>query len=140
MVIPPYLGSTWQSKEQKGDLEKLFKNVTKNWKLLDYVSGWFIKASTYLQFDKKSKSAFVTTNSISQGQQVPILWPSILEKNINISFAVSNFSWTNLASHNAGVTVVIIGLSPINSDVSLFSILIMLVRFTKKKLKTLMHI
>lgn len=114
---PPYLGSTWQSKEQKGDLEKLFKNVTKNWKLLDYVSGWFIKASTYLQFDKKSKSAFVTTNSISQGQQVPILWPSILEKNINISFAVSNFSWTNLASHNAGVTVVIIGLSPINSDV-----------------------
>lgn len=114
---PPYLGSTWQSKEQKGDLEKLFKNVTKNWKLLDYVSGWFIKASTYLQFDKKSKSAFVTTNSICQGQQVPILWPSILGKNINISFAVSNFSWTNLASHNAGVTVVIIGLSPINSDV-----------------------
>ncbi|WP_445406613.1 class I SAM-dependent DNA methyltransferase [Acinetobacter seifertii] len=113
---PPYLGSTWQNQEQKNDLEKLFKDSTKNWKLLDYVSGWFIKASTYLQFENKSKSAFVTTNSICQGQQVPILWPLIFEKKININFAVSNFSWTNLASHNAGVTVVIIGLSSVNND------------------------
>ncbi|RVT31886.1 class I SAM-dependent DNA methyltransferase [Acinetobacter indicus] len=113
---PPYLGSTWQNQEQKDDLEKLFKSSTKNWKLLDYVAGWFIKAALYHSVDHKSKSALVSTNSICQGQQVGILWPLIFEKNININFAYTSFSWANLASHNAGVTVIIVSLGKSNNN------------------------
>lgn len=111
---PPYLGSTWQSREQKNDLEKLFKNNTKNWKLLDYVSGWFLKAGDYCSNDKTS-FAFVTTNSISQGQIVPILWPILFNLELEIIFAYDSFKWANLASHNAGVIVSILGMSKKNS-------------------------
>lgn len=107
---PPYLGSTWQSKEQKGDLKHIFDGRTKKWKSLDYVSGWFIKAADY-GTQTKSAAAFVSTNSICQGQQVPILWPLIFETGHEIAFAHTSFKWTNLASHNAGVTVVIVGIS-----------------------------
>jgi len=107
---PPYLGSTWQSKEQKSDLERIFKNRTKSWKSLDYVAGWFMKAADYGTYTNVS-SAFVSTNSICQGQQVPILWPLIFATGNEISFAHTSFKWANLASHNAGVTVVIVGIS-----------------------------
>jgi len=107
---PPYLGSTWQSKEQKADLERIFKNRTKSWKSLDYVAGWFMKAADYGTHTNAS-SAFVSTNSICQGQQVPILWPLIFSTNNEIAFAHTSFKWANLASHNAGVTVVIVGIS-----------------------------
>lgn len=107
---PPYLGSTWQSKEQKADLERIFKNRTKSWKSLDYVAGWFMKAADY-GTHTNACSAFVSTNSICQGQQVPILWPLIFSTNNEIAFAHTSFKWANLASHNAGVTVVIVGIS-----------------------------
>ena len=107
---PPYLGSTWQSKEQKADLESIFKDRTKNWKSLDYVAGWFMKAADYGKHTN-SAAAFVSTNSICQGQQVPILWPLIFSTGHEISFAHASFKWANLASHNAGVTVVIVGIS-----------------------------
>lgn len=107
---PPYLGSTWQSKEQKADLEKIFKGKTKSWKSLDYVSGWFMKAAEYGEHTN-SASAFVSTNSICQGQQVPIIWPLIFDTGHEINFAHTSFKWANLASHNAGVTVAIIGLA-----------------------------
>ena len=107
---PPYLGSTWQSKEQKSDLEALFKGRAKGWKSLDYVSGWFLKAADY-GTKTNSSAAFVSTNSICQGQQVPILWPAIFETGHAISFAHTSFKWANLASHNAGVTVVIVAIS-----------------------------
>ena len=107
---PPYLGSTWQSKEQKTDLEKIFKNKTKSWKSLDYVAGWFMKAAEYGEHTN-SASAFVSTNSICQGQQVPILWPLIFKTGHEINFAHTSFKWANLASHNAGVTVAIVGIS-----------------------------
>lgn len=107
---PPYLGSTWQSKEQKNDLESVFKHHTKHWKSLDYVSGWFMKAAEYGTHTATS-SAFVSTNSICQGQQVPILWPLIFLSGHLISFAHTSFKWANLASNNAGVTVVIVGIS-----------------------------
>lgn len=107
---PPYLGSTWQSKEQKADLERIFKNKTKNWKSLDYVSGWFMKAAEYGTHTNAS-SAFVSTNSICQGQQVPILWPLVFNTGHEINFAHTSLKWANLASHNAGVTVVIVGIS-----------------------------
>ena len=107
---PPYLGSTWQSKEQKADLEAIFKNYTKTWKSLDYVAGWFMKAVEYGKYTNAS-SAFVSTNSICQGQQVPILWPLIFKTGHEIAFAHTSFKWANLASYNAGVTVVIVGIS-----------------------------
>lgn len=107
---PPYLGSTWQTDEQKADLQAIFASRTKNWKSLDYVAGWFMKAADYGS-KTKAKAAFVSTNSICQGQQVPILWPQIFATGHEISFAHTSFKWANLASYNAGVTVVIVGLS-----------------------------
>ena len=107
---PPYLGSTWQSKEQKSDLKEIFEKYTKTWKSLDYVAGWFMKAAEYGS-KTVSAAAFVSTNSICQGQQVPILWPLIFEKKHEIIFAHTSFKWANLASYNAGVTVVIVGIS-----------------------------
>lgn len=107
---PPYLGSTWQSKEQKSDLERIFKGRTKSWKSLDYVAGWFMKAADYGRHTNAA-SAFVSTNSICQGQQVSTLWPLIFDSGHEIFFAHTSFKWANLASHNAGVTVVIVGIS-----------------------------
>ena len=107
---PPYLGSTWQSAEQKDDLQGIFSNRTKNWKSLDYVAGWFMKAADY-SIETKATAAFVSTNSICQGSQVPILWPLIFLTGNEIAFAHTSFKWANLASHNAGVTVAIVGIS-----------------------------
>lgn len=107
---PPYLGSKWQSDEQKSDLGAIFDGRVKNWKSLDYVAGWFIKAADY-GTKTECASAFVSTNSINQGQQVPILWPLIFSTGHEILFAHTNFKWANLASYNAGVTVVIVGMS-----------------------------
>lgn len=107
---PPYLGSKWQSHEQKEDLKAIFDGRTKNWKSLDYVAGWFMKAADFgLHTD--SSAALVSTNSICQGQQVPILWNSIFATGHHITFAHTSFKWANLASHNAGVTVVIVAIS-----------------------------
>jgi len=107
---PPYLGSTWQSAEQKEDLKAIFNSRTASWKSLDYVAGWFMKAAEYgTQTD--AVAAFVSTNSICQGQQVPILWPLIFETGHEIAFAHTSFKWANLASYNAGVTVVIVGIT-----------------------------
>ncbi|MCJ8330402.1 MAG: class I SAM-dependent DNA methyltransferase [Lentisphaeria bacterium] len=107
---PPYRGSKRQSDEQKEDLRLVFEGRIKKWKSLDYVSGWFMKAADY-SLTCDASSALVSTNSVCQGQQVPILWPEIFSTGNHINFAHDSFKWANLASHNAGVTVVIIGLS-----------------------------
>lgn len=107
---PPYLGSTWQSDEQKADLKAIFDHRTKQWKSLDYVAGWFMKAADY-GTQTNAVAAFVSTNSICQGQQVPIMWPLIFNTGHEIPFAHTSFKWANLASHNAGVTVAIVGIS-----------------------------
>ena len=107
---PPYLGSTWQTDGQKSDLEAILGKRAKHWKSLDYVAGWFMKAADY-GTQTKARAAFVTTNSICQGQQVPILWPLIFASGHQICFAHTSFKWANLASHNAGVTVAIVGIS-----------------------------
>ena len=106
---PPYLGSKWQSIEQKEDLKAIFAHRTKSWKTIDYVAGWFMKAADYGKHTNAA-AAFVSTNSICQGQQVPILWPLIFNTGHEIHFAHTSFKWTNLASHNAGVTVAIVGI------------------------------
>ncbi|WP_233005459.1 class I SAM-dependent DNA methyltransferase [Exiguobacterium aurantiacum] len=107
---PPYLGSTWQSKQQKYEMQEIFNEHTKGWKSLDYVAAWFFKAANYGKH-AKADAAFVATNSICQGQQVSILWPMIFETGHEITFAHTSFKWANLASKNAGVTVVIVGIS-----------------------------
>lgn len=119
---PPYLGSKWQKEEHKEDLKAIFDSRTPAWKSLDYVAGWFIKAADY-GLRSKASAAFVSTNSICQGQQVPILWPLIFETGHQISFAHTSFKWANLASHNAGVIVAIVGISrDLSSLKRLFSI------------------
>jgi len=107
---PPYKGSQTQTKEQKSDLAHVFDPYGVSSKQIDYVGGWFMKAAAYAQHTVAA-SAFVSTNSICQGRIVPILWPKIFEAGSVIHFAHTSFKWANLASHNAGVTVVIVGLS-----------------------------
>lgn len=107
---PPYKGSQTQSKEQKSDLAHVFESYRISSKQIDYVGAWFMKAAAYAQHTS-TESAFVSTNSICQGRIVPILWPTILKTGAIIRFAHTSFRWANLASHNAGVTVAIIGLS-----------------------------
>ncbi len=106
---PPYLGSTWQSAEQKADMKAVFGAHIKGWKSLDYVAAWFMKGAAYIQ-GSTAQAAFVTTNSVVQGQQVPLLWPLVFDMGVEIGFAYTSFKWANLASHKAGVTVAIISL------------------------------
>jgi hypothetical protein len=116
---PPYKGGTEQTKEQKSDMAAVFSDLTKSWKSLDYVSGWFMKFANYARSSTAS-CAFVSTNSISQGEQVARLWPLIFNTGQEIKFAYTSFKWANLASHNAGVTVVIIGLGTKGDKAVLF--------------------
>lgn len=106
---PPYLGYSLQDKEQKKDMDYVFKE-TLNPRRLDYISAWFYKAALFTEHIL-GKYAFVTTNSINQGEQVAKLWPHILNR-VTIDFAYPSFVWKNNATHNAGVIVSIIGLQP----------------------------
>ena len=105
---PPYLGSNLHSDEQREDMHRIFNSTSLN--RLDYIGTWFLLAAKYIA-RTNAKAAFVTTNSITQGVQVPVLWSKIFELNVFIHFAVKSFKWTNNAKGNAGVTVAIIGLS-----------------------------
>ncbi len=106
---PPYLGTRNQKSEHKSDMSRVF-NTWNNYKNLDYISCWFLKGANYIR-GKKASLAFVSTNSICQGDQVALLWPRLLEDDLEISFAHQSFKWTNNAKSNAGVTCVIIGIS-----------------------------
>ena len=113
MGNPPYIGAKLQSKTQKEDL-KMAISPALNYKKLDYISGWFYKATLYI-FNKNAQYAFVTTNSINQGEQVSQLWIELLKYG-EISFAYQSFKWGNSAANNAGVTVTIIGFSNKNEN------------------------
>ncbi|MEI7581923.1 DNA methyltransferase, partial [Runella sp.] len=110
---PPYLGSFLQSKAQKDDLAFVCKGF-KSYKDLDYIACWFVRGAQFVE-NNKAKFAFVTTNSICQGEQVILLWPFILEKNLEIFFAYRSFKWVNNAKDNAGVYCTIIGIRSITS-------------------------
>ncbi|OKA27486.1 class I SAM-dependent DNA methyltransferase [Bacillus cereus] len=112
---PPYLGSKKQRKEHKSDMLSIFGNV-KNGKVLDYISAWFFLGAKYAS-DTNAKIAFVSTNSITQGEQISILWNELFKCNIQINFAYKSFKWANNAKNNAGVIVVIIGFGPLNTKV-----------------------
>lgn len=105
---PPYKGSQTQTEEQKADLAAAFGDRLRSAGSAEYVSGWFIKAHDYLQ-QTEGTSAFVATNSLNQGRQVPLIWPLLLRNGFQILFAHRPFKWTNLAAHNAGVTVSVVG-------------------------------
>lgn len=111
---PPYLGSSLQSKDQKKDMAHVFAGV-KSFKNLDYIACWFYIASNYIQNSSSSKYAFVSTNSICQGEQVGILWPLILEQKQVIGFAHTSFKWGNNAKGKAAVTCVIVGVKKADS-------------------------
>ena len=81
---------------------------------MDYITSWFYKAKDYIR-DYNSKVAFVTTNSICQGEQVVLIWPHLLSEQIEIDFAYQSFKWTNNAKGNAGVTVIIVGLRNVSN-------------------------
>jgi hypothetical protein len=117
---PPYVGNTWQTKEQKADIRDIVNGRTSSPGFLDYVAGWFIKASDWIG-STRGVAAFVCTNSVCQGQSVPILWPIVYGGGCDIRFAYTSFKWANLASHNAGVTVAIVGIGqPVNRPCRLY--------------------
>lgn len=105
---PPYIGTRNQDKEHKDDMFYVLGKI-KNYKVLDYIACWFFKGASYIK-DFNAKLSFVSTNSISQGDQVAVLWSNIFDLQIDIAFAYQSFKWKNNAKDNAGVTVVIVGL------------------------------
>ena len=107
---PPYKGSKWQSDEQKSDMAAAWVKHQKLAKTTDYVTGWIAKFLDYADQEPNAVGAFVATNSICQGQQAIDVWPAAYQRNCEIRFAHTSFKWANLASHNAGVTVVVVGL------------------------------
>ncbi len=111
---PPYVGTRNQESSHKEDMAFVF-GKTKNYKTLDYIACWFYIGAKYIQ-NINAKLAFVSTNSISQGDQVAVLWSNIFNMNIEIAFAHQSFLWKNNAKDNAAVIVVIIGLNNKNKN------------------------
>ena len=105
MGNPPYLGSRRQDDSQKTDMQSVF-NI--DYKSLDYISAWFMLGAKFIT-NTRAKCAFVSTNSICQGEQVSLLWKRMFEYNIEIFFAYNSFKWSNNAKFNAGVTVIVVG-------------------------------
>lgn len=105
---PPYLGSSLQSDQQKEDIAHVFFGID-GYKSIDLIASWFYKAARYIA-GTGSRAAFVSTNSICQGEQVGLLWPNIFENNVEIDFVHQPFKWENNAKKNAAVYCVIVGL------------------------------
>jgi len=108
---PPFIGSKLQTQSQRNELAMVFGKEVKHSKIMDYVSGWYIKAAKYIQ-DSDIACSFVSTNSITQGEQVGVLWNELLHKyKVKITYAHTTFKWKNKAKNNAAVYCVIIGFS-----------------------------
>jgi type I restriction-modification system DNA methylase subunit len=110
---PPYLGSSIQNYSQKEDMSIVLKSF-KIYKNLDYIACWFYKASHFIK-GRNASFAFVSTNSICQGEQINLLWPRIYSMDLAIQFAYTSFKWRNNAKQNAGVSVIIVGVRNINN-------------------------
>jgi len=112
---PPFVGKKEQNEEQKQDMELLFGNV-RGAGVLDYVCSWYVKAAAYIQ-KTRIRVAFVSTNSITQGEQVGVLWKELLDRyHIKIHFAHRTFAWQSEARGKAHVHVVIIGFGAFPAD------------------------
>ena len=105
---PPFYGYSLQNKAQKEDMELIFGHVH-GAGVLDYVCAWYAKAARYIDANKAIECAFVSTNSITQGEQPAVLWRDLLQHGIEINFAHRTFRWSNEGKANAGVHCVIIG-------------------------------
>src|SRR5437588_12610213 len=110
---PPFIGSKFLSADQKADLQSVFTGI-KNSGTLDYVTGWYVKTARFIQHSQ-IVCAFVSTNSITQGEQPGILWPELFRLGIKIHFAHRTFVWRNEASGMAAVHCVIIGFAAFNT-------------------------
>lgn len=113
---PPFVGKNYRNQQQDADLAKVFSttegvNPIRLYKSLDFVAAWHYTATAYMKQHPRTKTAFVSTNSITQGEQVAILWQPLLDAGVNITFAHKTFSWSNDAKGKAAVHVVIIGFS-----------------------------
>lgn len=106
---PPYLGSSNQNESQKSDMDLIFAGLTNNYRNLDYVAAWYMKAVDY-SGQTGAQCAFVATNSLCQGEMVSMLWPLVFRRGMEIGFAHQAFKWRNNASAVAGVTCVIVGI------------------------------
>ncbi|NYS79388.1 MULTISPECIES: DNA methyltransferase [Vreelandella] len=108
---PPFIGDRFRTKEQSKDLSNTLKPVKSPGKV-DFVAGWFFKASRYMSLNPSdSEAAFVATNSIFQGVQANLVWGQLLKEGVKLNFAHSTFKWSNNAKKNAGVHVAILGFS-----------------------------
>jgi hypothetical protein len=105
---PPYKGGKSQSAEMKSDYPHVFRGRAHN-KDLDYIALWFIKGADYIR-QTKAELAFVTTNSVAQGDHVGLMFPMLFAMGLEIGYAYSSFKWENNAKRNAGVTVAVINL------------------------------
>ena len=108
---PPFLGKTYQSKEQKTDLAAVMHGIHGAGDL-DFVCGWYVLAAQYMQNRTGTQAAFVSTNSITQGEQVAVLWGEMQRMGMHIHFAHRTFQWSNEASGKAAVHCVIVGFGP----------------------------
>ena len=106
---PPYVGRRNQTKDQKSEIKFVLGKNIKSSASLDYVFCWIEKAAQYVH-NNKGDFAFVTTNSVSQGTQIPIYWPHLFSMGLKINFAHRSFKWSNNAADNAGVTCVVLGI------------------------------
>ncbi|RDZ28085.1 class I SAM-dependent DNA methyltransferase [Lysobacter silvisoli] len=113
---PPYRGSKWQSTDQKVDLARAWAKHPKLAKTTDFVTGWFARFFDYADSVPNAVCAFVATNSVCQGQQAIDVWPVAFQRGCEIRFAHTSFKWANLASNNAGVTVVVVGLGKASAE------------------------
>ncbi|MDQ3061991.1 MAG: class I SAM-dependent DNA methyltransferase, partial [Acidobacteriota bacterium] len=104
---PPFVGGKMMGADQRADMAQVCKDVP-NFGLLDYVCAWYVKAVKFAE-NSRIKIAFVSTNSITQGEQVGVLWQYLLDKGVKIHFAHRTFKWTNEASGKAAVYCVIVG-------------------------------
>ena len=112
---PPFVGSKLLDKSQRKDMANIFSNV-KNGKILDYVAAWYMLSAKYIQ-NTRIKCAFVSTNSITQGEQVGVLWNELLNNyGIKIHFAHNTFKWSNGAKGKAAVYCVIVGFASFDTN------------------------
>lgn len=114
MGNPPFLGYAYQSNEQKADLNLVFSGI-ESAGILDFVAAWYVKAARMIK-DTHIRCAFVSTNSITQGEQVAVLWGWMLANGVYIHFAHRTFQWSNEAKGNAGVHCVIVGFAAFDVD------------------------
>ena len=105
---PQFKGARKQTKLQKEDMSLIFEGHNA-YKDCDYVTAWFLKAARFSDYSDDIKFAFVSTSSISQGEQVAYLWSRLYKMGYHILFAHQGFKWRNNASNNAGVHCIIIG-------------------------------